>query len=462
MVEQATGKQMATHRLVVVGGGFAGVALIKSLGWTDIEITLIDRRNYHLFQPLLYQVATGGLSPANISAPLREIFRRQKNCRTLLGEVTSIDPAARTLVMDEQTIPYDTLVVAAGAATSYFGNQAWEDHAVGLKTIEEATEIRSRILFAFERAELSHDPEEIRKLMTFAIVGGGPTGVEMAGAVSELAHYTLKGDFRSIDATKARILLIDGAERVLSSFDPSSSARALASLQRIGVEVWSKGRVKQVDREKLLVDRQGTLETVMAGTIVWAAGVKGAPLGAKVAQATGVAADKGGRIPVLPDLTVVNHSNIFVIGDLASVPMGEGGFVPGVAPAAMQMGQYVGKVLKSRLKNAKPPEPFQYFDKGSMATIGRAAAVVEMSWPKWKFGGFLAWVAWLFVHLSFLIEFENRLLVLLQWAGNYFTRNRSALLITNPGALTQELEEEKQRAARLAKDGLMETPQAKT
>ena len=430
------------HRLVVVGGGFAGVALVQSLRKSDIEITLIDRRNYHLFQPLLYQVATGGLSPANISAPLREVFRKQKNCRTLMGEVTEIDAVQKWVAIGDQKIPFDSLAIAAGAMTSYFGNTAWEEHAVGLKTIEEATEIRSRVLWALERAEISNDPGEIQKLMTFVIVGGGPTGVEMAGAISELARLTLKGDFRSIDPTKVRIILIDGAERLLSAFHPSSSQRALQCLTRMGVDVWSKGRVKQVEKESLTIDRHGKMETLAAGTIVWAAGVKGAALGGKVASATGAAIDKSGRIPVLPDLTLPGHSEIFVIGDLASVALlknsGEKTFVPGVAPAAIQMGQYVGKVIQARLgKNSAPP-PFQYFDKGSMATIGRAAAVVEIPWPRIKFGGFFAWVAWLFVHVSFLVQFENRILVLLQWAGNYFTRNRSALLITHPTELLEQ------------------------
>ncbi len=430
------------HRLVVVGGGFAGVALVQSLRKADIDITLIDRRNYHLFQPLLYQVATGGLSPANISAPLREVFRKQKNCRTLMGEVTEIDAVQKWVAMGDQKIPFDTLAIAAGATTSYFGNTAWEEHAVGLKTIEEATEIRSRVLWALERAEISQDPAEIQKLMTFVIVGGGPTGVEMAGAISELARYTLKGDFRAIDPTKVRIILIDGAERILSSFEPSSSQRALKCLSRMGVEVWSKGRVKQVEKELLHVDRQGNMEELPAGTIVWAAGVKGAALGAKVASATGAAIDKSGRIPILPDLTLPGYSEIFVIGDLASVALlknsDEKKFVPGVAPAAIQMGQYVGKIIQCRLSGNREPAPFHYFDKGSMATIGRAAAVVEIPWPKLKFGGFLAWVAWLLVHVSFLVQFENRVLVLLQWAGNYFTRNRSALLITHPTELVDD------------------------
>jgi len=426
------------HRLVVVGGGFAGVALVRALSWnTQTEITLIDRRNYHLFQPLLYQVATGGLSPANISAPLREIFRKQKNCRTLMGEVQAIDTAQKTVRMGSHSIPFDTLVVAAGAATSYFGNPAWEEHAIGLKTIEEATEIRSRILLAFERAELSRDRAEIDKLMTFAIVGGGPTGVEMAGAVSELARYTLRGDFRNIDATCAKILLIDGAERILQNFDPSSSQRALKSLNGLGVEVLSRARVKQVDRETLLVDRQGKLETIRAGTIVWAAGVKAAPLAEKVAIATGVSVDRGGRIPVEPDLTIAGHPNIFVLGDMANAKWGEDKSVPGVAPAAMQMGRYAAQVIKARLAGKTPPPPFRYFDKGSMATVGIASAVVEIPWPKWKFGGVFAWLAWLFVHVSFLIQFENRLLVIMQWAGNYFTRNRSALLITYSSELTE-------------------------
>ncbi len=421
------------HRLVIVGGGFAGVALVKALYRVPIEITLIDKRNHHLFQPLLYQVATGGLSPANIATPLRELFRKQANCRTVMGEVKEVDVEKKIVHLNGEELPFDSLVVAAGATNSYFGNDAWAELAIGLKSIEDATEIRARVLSAFEKAELATDEAEIRRHLTFVVVGGGPTGVEMAGAICELSRFTLKGDFRTIDATKARILLVEGSERILAAFAPSSSARALKSLQKMGVEVWTKSRVKEIHADHLVVDHLGVLETIATENVIWAAGVKGSPLGVKIAQMTGVAADKGGRVPVQPDLSVFNHPNIFVIGDLAAIPMADGkSFVPGLAPAAMQQGKFLAALLRDRIAGRKLNAVFDYKNKGIMATIGKAAAVVEVPFPNVKFGGFIAWLAWLFIHIMYIIQFQNRLLIMLQWSWGYLTRNKSALLITHP------------------------------
>ena len=419
------------HRLVVIGGGFAGVSLVRPLRRAEVEITLVDKKNHHLFQPLLYQVATGGLSPANIATPLRELFRRQPNCRTVMGEATEIDLAKRTVHVEGFDLPFDTLVVAAGAMTSYFGNDAWRQHAIGLKSVEEATEIRSRLLTAFERAELATDDAEIRKMLTFVITGGGPTGVEMAGAISELAYSTLKGDFRTIDSTKARILLIDGGERLLGAFAESSSARALTSLLKMGVEVWTKSRVKEVEGDHVKVERDGQLITVPTETVIWAAGVKGEAIGAKLAAAAGTTTDRAGRLAVQPDLSLKDHSNVFVVGDLAAVLMDDGKPVPGVAQGAMQMGAFVAGIVKDRLRGKAATRAFVYHDKGNMATIGRARAVVELHFPRIRFGGFIAWLAWLLIHLLYLVQFQNKILVLFQWAGNYFTRNKSALIITH-------------------------------
>lgn len=422
------------HQVVIVGGGFGGLLAAQGLRKSACQVTLVDRRNFHLFQPLLYQVATGGLSPANIASPLRSILRKQKNTRVLLGEVNGVDLAARTLSLaDGTTLPFDTLIVATGATHTYFGHDDWAEHAPGLKTIEDATEIRRRVLSAFERAETEKDPAVRARLLTFVVVGGGPTGVEMAGSISELATHTMRHDFRAIDPREARIVLVEGQTRVLGMFHESLSARALVSLQKMGVEVKLDCHVTdvQADHVMLKADVPGSeplrLDTA---TVVWAAGVKASALGKQLATAAGnVETDRAGRVVVNPDCSVGSFKNVFVIGDLASFKDASGKPLPGQAPVAMQQGQYVAKVIADRIKGeTAAPAPFKYWDKGSMATIGRAKAVAETGGI--RLSGLLAWLAWLFIHILYLARFENRVLVLFQWMFNYLTRGRAARLIT--------------------------------
>ena len=427
----------APHRVVIVGGGFGGLYAAQNLRKAPVEVTLIDRRNFHLFQPLLYQVATGGLSPANIATPLRAIVKKQRNCRVLLGEVTGFDIAGKQVLIGEDHVAFDSLIVAAGAGNFYFNHPEWEKYAPGLKTIEDATEIRTRVLSAFEAAERFNDPSLQRRLLTFVIVGGGATGVEMAGTISELARYTLRRDFRSIDPAAARIVLIEGHHRVLPPFHERLSQRADRALRKLGVEVWTSSKVLDIQSDHVLIDRSGKQERLDTSTVIWAAGVRGNPLGKIVADATGAALDKGGRVVVGADLSIANHPNIFVIGDLAGATGPDGKPLPGVAPVAMQQGKYVAQLIRRRIEGGSPPEPFRYWDKGSMATIGRNAAVVDLYFI--RFSGFFAWLTWLFVHIMYLIQFQNRLLVLLQWFWNYLTRNRSARLITGEAARHGEL-----------------------
>lgn len=400
-------------RGVIVGGGFGGLYAAKSLARADVEITLIDRRNFHLFQPLLYQVATGGLSPADIASPLRAILKRQRNVRVLQAEVEDIDTDAREVVLADDRIAYDHLVVATGATHHYFGNDAWEEHAPGLKTVEDATAIRARLLRAFERAEREPETAEL----AFAIIGGGPTGVELAGALGELAHHTLPRDFRRARPERSRILLIEALDRVLTAYPESLSRRAEAALRSLGVEIMTGTRVTAIrDGEITLASDSGTT-TLRTGAAVWAAGVKASPLG----RCLGTALDKAGRVEVEPDLTVSGRPEIFVIGDLAATGL------PGTAPVAMQQGRYVARAIESRLSGAPAP-PFRYRDKGNLAVIGRAKAVALLG--GFRFWGYPAWLLWLFVHLLYLVAFENRLIVFIQWAFSYFTRNRRARLIT--------------------------------
>ncbi|MBW7905561.1 MAG: NAD(P)/FAD-dependent oxidoreductase [Phycisphaerae bacterium] len=418
-------------RVVIVGGGFAGLYCARSLAGADISVTLIDRRNYHLFQPLLYQVATGGLSPANIAAPLRGVLARQRNCRVVMADVTGFDvPGRRVLAHDggrDCAFTYDTLVVAAGVRHNYFGNPAWESWAPGLKTIEDATRIRAKILSAFEDAELETSPERIREWLTFVVVGAGPTGVELAGALAEIARRTLRRDFRRIDPASARILLVEGSERVLPMYPPDLSRKAQRSLERLGVTVLTRSLVSDVRPDGVTI-RSGDMATAVGCRVVlWAAGVQASPLGAALATACGAELDRAGRVVVRPDLSIPDHPQIFVIGDLAHARDASGRPLPGVAPVAMQQGAYVAKLIRARLDGAALPA-FSYVDPGSMATIGRAAAVVDFGWV--RFSGYWAWLLWLFVHILNLIQFENRLLVMLQWAWNYFTWGRSARLIT--------------------------------
>jgi NADH dehydrogenase len=415
-----------THRVIVVGGGFGGLYATQCLKNVPVTVTLIDRRNFHLFQPLLYQVATGWLSPANIAATLRAILKRHKNTRVLLAEAVGIDVDQRRVLLDSGSLTYDTLIVATGSRHHYFGNNHWEPFAPGLKTVEDATEIRRRIFSAFEAAERETDAEQLSAWLTFVIVGGGPTGVELAGALGEIANDTLKHDFRNIDPSKARILLIEATDRILPTYPPELAHQAEIALKKLGVEVRRQTPVTDVNAKAVTVKRADRLETIPCSTVIWAAGVEASFLGKVIAEATGAKLDRGGRVLVEPDLTVPGHPEIFVIGDLANYGHQTGKPLPGTAPVAIQQGQYVAKVIQSRVTGSPPPS-FRYRDRGNMAIIGRASAVADLG--KLRFSGFLAWLAWLFVHLMHLVEFENKVLVLIQWY--YFRRNRAARLITN-------------------------------
>jgi NADH dehydrogenase len=415
------------HRVVIVGGGFGGLYAAKALAKVPVEVTLIDRRNFHLFQPLLYQVATGGLSPANIAAPLRSVLRRQRNARVLLGEVTGFDLDKRLVKLADGEIPYESLIVATGSRHHYFGHPEWEKIAPGLKSVEDATTMRRRIFSAFEAAEVCADPARKQALMTFLVVGGGPTGVELAGTLGELAHRTLRHDFRSIEPRQARILLVEGMDRILGAYPPDLSAKAQRALEKLGVTVRTNTTVTDVHPERVTLKCGGQTEELPTHTILWGAGVQGSPLGKLLGEGSGAEVDRSGRVVVERDLSVKGRPEVFVIGDLANYPYQTGKPLPGVAPVAMQQGKYVAGLLERRLRGEAPP-PFHYHDRGNMATIGRAAAVADLGWV--RFSGFLAWLAWLFIHLIYLIEFQNRILVLTQWAWNYMTRNRAARLIT--------------------------------
>ena len=416
-----------SHRVVIVGGGFGGLFAAQALRRVPVRVTLLDRRNFHLFQPLLYQVATGGLSPADISSPLRAILKRQLNVQVLRGRVDDLDPDARRVLMDDEAIEYDTLILATGARHHYFGHDDWERLAPGLKTIEDATEIRSKILSAFEAAEQAKDPAERRSLLTFVIVGGGPTGVELAGAIGELAQQTLRDDFRAFDPSKTRILLVEGVERVLPPFPMRLSAAARRSLERLGVEVLTGTLVTDVDADGVEL-RQGEItRRVGSRTVLWAAGVQASPLARVLAERTGAELDTAGRVRVEEDCTVPGHPEIFVIGDMARLDGTDGRALPGVAPVAIQQGRHAARTVHDRLRGRSTP-PFRYRNRGNLAVIGRAAAVADLG--RLRFSGYPAWLLWLFVHVMLLVEFENRVLVFVQWAFSYFTRKRGARLIT--------------------------------
>ena len=415
------------HQVVILGGGFGGLYAALLLRRAPVEVTLIDRRNYHLFQPLLYQVATGGLSPADIASPLRWILRKQRNMRVLLAEAIDIEPHRRCVILHDGEIPYDTLLVATGARHHYFGHEGWEVLAPGLKTIEDATEIRGRVLLAFELAEREPAPERRRALLTFVIVGAGPTGVELAGALAEISRDTLRQEFRAIHSADARILLLEGEGRVLPGYPSDLSTKAERSLRRLGVEVRTSSVVTAIDDGAVTFRRGEATERIAARTVLWAAGVRASSLGAKLAARCGAPLDRAGRIVVEADLSLPGHPEILVIGDLACFTHQTGSPLPGVAPVAMQQGRYAARRIVGRLRG-ETAAPFRYRDQGSLATIGRAAAVAEIG--RFHSSGYLAWLLWCFVHLFYLIEFENRLLVMIQWAWNYFSYNRSARLIT--------------------------------
>ncbi|HEY3349529.1 MAG TPA: NAD(P)/FAD-dependent oxidoreductase [Thermoanaerobaculia bacterium] len=418
----------ARPRILIVGGGFAGLYTARALRHAAADVTLVDRRNFHLFQPLLYQVATGALSPANIAAPLRSIVKDQRNTRVLLADVSGFDLPRKVARTDAGEIPYDLLVVATGATHSYFGHDAWERWAPGLKTLEDATEMRRRILLAFEEAEVATDPARRQTLLTFVIVGAGPTGAELAGALAEIAGRTLRDDFRTIDPAEARILLVEAGPRVLATYPEYLSEKARAQLASLGVDVRLGAAVTDVRDGAVDVAHAGRVETIEAATVLWAAGVAASPLGAALARAAGAETDRAGRVRIAPDLTLPGHAEIFVIGDLMTFAGADGKTLPGVAPVAMQQGRHVARTILARFAGRPGPAGFEYHDRGSMATIGRGRAVADLGFV--RFAGYPAWLAWLFIHLMYLVQFGNRVLILVQWAWSYLTWNRSARLIT--------------------------------
>jgi NADH dehydrogenase len=410
---------VAKPHVVIVGGGFAGLNAARVLARREARVTLVDRRNHHLFQPLLYQVATAGLSPADIATPLRSILRKASDVRVILAAAERVEPEARRVILDEGELTYDALILAAGATHSYFGHDEWEALAPGLKTLEDALEIRRRVLLAFEAAERARDAAERRALLTLVVIGGGPTGVELAGALAELARHTIARDFRAIDPTQTRVILLEGGSRILPSF-PEGLARAAArSLERIGVEVRTGALVTRITPDAVWVGG----EPIHSRAVLWAAGVAAAPL----AHTLGVPLDRAGRIPVTPDLSVAGHPEIFVAGDLCAFTHGTGEPLPGVAPVAIQQGRAAAANAWRRLAG-EATRPFRYRDRGSMATVGRAAAVAVIG--PLRLSGLPAWLAWLGVHITFLIGFRNRFLVLFEWAWAYSTWQRGARLIT--------------------------------
>jgi NADH:ubiquinone reductase (H+-translocating) len=428
---------MGKPRVVIIGGGFGGLACAQYLKRADVDVTLIDRRNFHLFQPLLYQVATGGLSPANIASPLRCILRHQRNAKILMEEVTGVNSVDKVVSFKSgNSVAYDFLIVAAGSISHYFGrDQEWSERASGLKTIEDATQIRRQVLGVFEKAEITTDLEERKRLLTFVIVGGGPTGIELAGAICELAHQTMRHEFRNIDPSKARVILVEFSPVVLERYHPSLSAKAKQALLDLGAEVWNESKLTEIGDGYVEILKKGTTERVLTSTVLWAAGVKASPLGARLAECFDkVELDRSGRVMVNEYCQLPGHDSVYVVGDLAHFRGTNGSPLPGVAPVAIQQGEYVGKQIKQRIAGKKELRPFAYWDKGNMATIGRSRAVMESG--KIRSSGRIAWLAWLFIHILYLARFENRVMVLFQWAWNYITRNRTARLITEPNERT--------------------------
>ena len=421
--------------IVIIGGGFGGLYAAKRLKNAPVEVTLIDRRNHHLFQPLLYQVATGALSPADIATPLRALLKNQRNAHFLLGEAIDFDVANKQVILRDGVVGYDKLIVAAGSGMNYFGNAQWKMQAPGLKSIEDATEIRRRILMAFEAAERTNNREKVRAWLTFVVIGGGPTGVEMAGALAEIAHETLQHEFSSINPSDARIVLVQSGERILPTYPPDLSTKAAAALERLGVEVRTGLRVTDVGERGVTVSSPDGTEFVPARTVLWTAGVQASPLGKALAEATGAVVDRGGRVVVNSDLSLPGHPDIFVVGDLAHFEHQTGEPLPGVAQVAIQQGRYVGDLIARRAAGGQTP-PFAYRDLGNMATIGRGKAVADLG--RVRLTGWLAWQIWMFIHLMYQMDVENRVLVFIQWLWNFVTRGRSALLITERDQLVTE------------------------
>lgn len=410
-------------RVVIVGGGFAGLNAAKQLRDAPVAVTVIDQRNHHVFQPLLYQVATASLSPADIASPIRAVLRKQDDVRVILAEVTGVDLEQRVVQMGDDELGYDYLILAAGATHSYFGHDEWEPHAGGLKTLDDAVRMRNRILAAFEFAERAYSDEVRRRELTFAIVGGGPTGVELAGAIAEIARHSIARDFDAIDPAQARIILIEAGPRLLATFPDSLGKRARKDLERLGVEIRPDSLVTDIDAQGVTLAGG---ERIEAATILWAAGVQASPLGREL----GVEVDRAGRVPVMPDLSLANHPEVFVAGDLAALNGKDGRQLPGVAQVAMQQGRAAARNIMRKL-NGMQGEPFRYKDLGNMATIGRNHAVADIRGIKLR--GFVAWLAWIFIHLINLIGFRNRILVMTQWVWGYLTFHRRVRLITGPG-----------------------------
>ncbi|HEY7736094.1 MAG TPA: NAD(P)/FAD-dependent oxidoreductase [Candidatus Limnocylindrales bacterium] len=424
----------AHHRVVIVGGGFGGLYAAKGLGRDPrVDLTVVDRRNFHLFQPLMYQVATGALSPGDIAQPLRAILRRNRNTTVLLGEAIAIDADARRVVLsDGGPIEYDTLIVATGASHTYFGHDEWSRFAPGLKTVEDAIDVRRRILIAFEAAEREADPVRRAEWMSFVVVGGGPTGAELAGALGEIARDTLRRDFRSIDPAEARIILVEAMERILPTFVEQLADHARRDLERLGVTVRTRTRVTDIDAQGVTVatgeGARAPTERIPARTVIWAAGVRPSTFGRLVAEATGARTDRTGRIVVEPDLSIAGRPEILVIGDLAASRREDGTFVPAVAQGGIQGGRHAAAVVRARL-DGRPPPAFRYHHKGDLAVIGRAKAIADLG-PYRRFSGYLAWWLWLLIHVAYLIGFQNRIVVLVRWAWSYWTRGRNTRLIT--------------------------------
>jgi len=418
---------------VILGGGFGGLSAAQALKRAAVQVTLLDRRNFHLFQPLLYQVATGSLSPGEIAAPLRSVLRKQKNTEVLLGEAADIDPHKNLLTLsDGAQFEYDSLIVSTGSQTSYYGNDSWRKNAPSLKTVEEATNIRQKILLAFECAERSASEAEARAWLTFVIVGAGATGLELAGALAEIANETLRHDFRRINPSEAQILLVEGGPRILAAFPEDLAEKAERLVSRLGVKVLKGVKVTSVDAEGVTFERGATTERLAAKTVLWAGGVTTNEFGRTLGKRTEAQTDRIGRIPVTPQLTIANFPNIFVVGDLALANDKYGKPLPGVAQVAMQGGAYAAKVIRARVEKKPEPLPFHYFNKGDMAVIGRAAAVANI------FGlhlsGLLAWLVWLFIHLIYIVEFQSRVMVFIQWGIQFVTFSRGARLITGDAA----------------------------
>jgi len=421
------------HRVIILGGGFGGLLAAQKLKRVPVQVKLFDRRNFHLFQPLMYQVATGSLSPGEIAAPLRSVLRKQKNTEVLLGEAADIDPTRnRIKLRDGAEFEYDSLIVATGSQTSYYGNDSWRHAAPSLKSVEEATAIRHKILLAFECAERATNPEDVRAWLTFVIVGAGATGLELAGALAEIANETVRHDFRNINPTEARILLVEGGPRILPAFPEDLSTKAEKLVSRLGVEIMKGVKVTRIDDDGVTLERPTGSESLRAKTVLWAGGVTINEFGKKLAQRVQAQTDRIGRIPVTSQLTIPNYPSIFVVGDLALAKGENDKPLPGVAQVAMQGGAYAAKVIRARVEKKREPPPFRYFDKGDIAVIGRAAAVANIF--GFHLSGLPAWLVWLFIHLMYIVEFQSRVLVFIQWGFEYLTFSRGARLITGDDA----------------------------